>query len=32
MDLKRGGNGSVGSTRGLKDVNNTVTVACIYFF
>lgn len=32
MDLERGGNGSVGSTRGLKDVNNAVIVVCIYFF
>lgn len=32
MDLERGGNGSVGSTRGLKDVNNAVIVVWIYFF
>lgn len=30
-DHKRGGHGSVGSARELKDVTNTVTVACIYF-
>lgn len=30
-DHKRGGHGSVGSAGELKDVTNTVTVACIYF-
>lgn len=32
MDLERGGNGSEGFPRELKDVKTTVTVACIYRF